>query len=55
MVEVIGILTIGALVWLLAWLLAGESDAERRKIRSAATEVPPSRHSGKVVEIRRAA
>lgn len=32
MVEVIGLVTIGALVWLLAWSLAGESDAERRRV-----------------------
>jgi hypothetical protein len=30
MVILIGLVTIGALVWLLAWSLTGESDAERR-------------------------
>lgn len=31
MVEIIGLITISALVWLLAWSMAGESDAERKK------------------------
>ena len=31
MVEIIGLITISALVWLLAWFMAGESEAERRK------------------------
>lgn len=31
MVEIIGLITISSLVWLLAWFMAGESDAERRK------------------------
>lgn len=31
MVELIGVITISALVSLLAWFMAGESDAERRK------------------------
>jgi len=30
MVILIGLVTIGALVWLLAWSLTGESDAEHR-------------------------
>lgn len=30
MVELIGLITISALVWLLAWSLACESNAERR-------------------------
>ncbi|HSN05669.1 hypothetical protein ACO9S2_13120 [Nitrospira sp. NS4] len=31
MVEIIGLTTISALVWLLAWSMAGESDAERKR------------------------
>lgn len=31
MVEIIGLVTIGTLVWLLAWSMAGESESERRK------------------------
>lgn len=46
MVEIIGLVTMGALVWVLAWSLAGESDAERRKISS----VRSSSRSGPVVE-----
>lgn len=34
MVEIIGLVTISALVWLLAWSMAGESDAERRRFIS---------------------
>lgn len=34
MVEIIGLITISALVWLLAWFMAGESDAERRRFMS---------------------
>jgi hypothetical protein len=34
MVEIIGLVTIGALVWLLAWAMAGECDAERRRTSS---------------------
>lgn len=45
MVELIGLITISALVWLLAWSLAGESNAERRhsvemKGRSGAAAAP---------------
>ena len=35
MVEIIGLATISMLVWLLAWSMAGESDAEQRRIASA--------------------
>jgi len=35
MVEIIGLVTVGALVWLLAWSMAGESDAEQRRLASA--------------------
>lgn len=45
MVGLIGLITISALVWLLAWSLTGESNAERRhsaevKGRSGAAGVP---------------
>jgi len=32
MVEIIGLGVMSALVWLLAWSMAGESDSERRRI-----------------------
>lgn len=32
MVEIIGLGTMVALVWLLAWSMAGESDSEKRRI-----------------------
>ena len=35
MVEIIGLGTISTLVWLLAWSMARESDAEQRRIVSA--------------------
>jgi hypothetical protein len=31
MVEIIGLVTMGALVWLLAWSMAGESESEKRR------------------------
>ncbi|MDF0644261.1 MAG: hypothetical protein P0111_09530 [Nitrospira sp.] len=33
MVEIIGVVTIGALVWLQAWSMAQESDSEKRRTR----------------------
>jgi hypothetical protein len=45
MVILIGLVTISALVWLLAWSLTGESDAEHRHMVEmkgpSATVVPP--------------
>jgi hypothetical protein len=35
MIELIGLGTISALVWVLAMVMAGESDAERRRIASS--------------------
>jgi len=32
MVEIIGLGTMGALVWLIAWSMVGESDSEKRRI-----------------------
>jgi hypothetical protein len=32
MVEIIGLVMMGALVWVLAWSMAGESDSEKRRI-----------------------
>jgi hypothetical protein len=32
MVEIIGLGTIGALVWLVAWSMAGESESEKRRM-----------------------
>ncbi|MCC2642503.1 MAG: hypothetical protein K0S45_2916 [Nitrospira sp.] len=35
MVEIIGLGTMVALVWLLAWSMAGESESEKRRIASS--------------------
>ena len=43
MVEIIGLVTMVALVWLLAWSMAGESESERRRIST-------SRESGRHAE-----
>lgn len=43
MVEIIGFGTMVALVWLLAWSMAGESDSEKRRISQ-------SRESGHLIE-----
>jgi hypothetical protein len=40
-VEIIGVGTMIALVWLIAWSMAGESESERRRIAS----LPDSGHS----------
>ena len=55
MVEVIGFMTIGGLVWLLAWSLAGESDAERRRVSSTAGVARSIEPSEKALPIKRAA
>lgn len=36
MVEIMGLGMIGTLIWLLSWAMAGESNAEQRRISSAA-------------------
>lgn len=36
MIEIIGLVTMGALVWVLAWSMANESDAERRRLSASA-------------------
>lgn len=36
MVEIIGFGTMVALVWLIAWSMAGESESERRRLGSSA-------------------
>ena len=35
MVEIIGLGTMGALVWLIAWSMAGESESEKRRIAAS--------------------
>ena len=55
MVEIIGLVTISALVWVLAWSMAGESDAERRRIGSAGCDAPSGKIAGHVLAERRAA
>jgi hypothetical protein len=40
MVTIIGLVTIVALVWLLAWAMGLESDSERRRRKSASSAEP---------------
>lgn len=35
MVEIIGLATMVALIWLLDWSMAGESDSERRRLAAS--------------------
>lgn len=45
MVEIIGLGTMGALVWLIAWSMAGESESEKRRIaisREGSRSVEPA-------------
>ena len=44
MVEIIGLGTMGALVWLIAWSMGGESESEKRRISL-------SRESGRSTEV----
>ncbi len=32
MVEIIGLVTMGALVWVIAWSMGGESESEKRRV-----------------------
>lgn len=43
MVEIIGLVTMGALIWLLAWSMAGESEAEKRRISGVGDGSPSSK------------
>lgn len=46
MVEIIGLLVIGALIWVLAWAMGAEpSKAERKRGDSAAQQLPGSQAS----------
>jgi hypothetical protein len=54
MVEIIGLVTMGALTWVLTWSLAGESDAERRRI-SAEHRPYAGEPSPKAVDVKQAA
>jgi hypothetical protein len=52
MVEIIGLVMIGLLIWLLSWAMARESDAERRRIvsvgkvtESAGVDLTPTRRA----------
>ena len=44
MVEIIGLGTMGALVWLIAWSMRGESESEKRRMSM-------SRESGQSTEV----
>jgi hypothetical protein len=43
MVEIIGLVTMGALIGLLAWSMAGESECEKRRISGVGTSTPSSK------------
>jgi hypothetical protein len=43
MVEMIGLVTMGALVSLLAWSMAGESESEKRRISGVGDRSPSSK------------
>lgn len=55
MVILIGLVTISALVWLLAWSLTGESDAEHRHRKELKGSSGPSSAAESEVPFRRAA
>ena len=55
MVEMIGLVTIAALVWVLAWSMAGESDAERRRCASIGDDARCGSVADSVVREKRAA
>ncbi len=55
MVILIGLVTMSALIWLLAWSLTGESDAERRHIEELKGLSGPSAAPEARVPFRRAA
>lgn len=44
MVEIIGLGTMGALVWLIAWSMGGESESEKKRVSM-------SRESGRSIEV----
>jgi hypothetical protein len=43
MVEIIGLVTIGVLIGLLAWSMAGESESEKRRISGVGDRSPSSK------------
>ena len=55
MVEIIGFGTMVALVWLLAWSMAGESESEKRRLGSSQRVVTLSRPSRQGTRTRHAA
>ena len=55
MVEVIGLVTMSALVRVLIWSLGGESDAERRRIAAFSGRTQSDKASEPVTPVRRAA
>lgn len=43
MVEIIGLLTIGSLIGLLVWSMAGESESEKRRVSKIGTRSPSAK------------
>lgn len=55
MVEMIGLVTMGALIGLLAWSMAGESESEKRRISRSGDSSSASRAIVSRTRIKRAA
>ncbi|MEK6631952.1 MAG: hypothetical protein AABY94_01435 [Nitrospirota bacterium] len=55
MVEIIGLGTMVALVWLIAWSMAGESESEKRRVAKARESARFTEPGARDVQTRRAA
>ncbi len=55
MVEIIGLVTMGALAWLIAWSMANESEAERRRVSTSAEQKWSAASASNPKRIRQAA
>lgn len=55
MVEIIGLVTMGALVWLIAWSMAGESESEKRRVEMSRETSRSAEPNVRDSQIRRAA
>lgn len=55
MIEIIGLVTISALVWVLGWVMAGESEAERRRLASTGDTPQSETFAQPVVSMKHAA
>ncbi len=55
MVEIIGLVTMGLLVWLIAWSMAGESESEKRRLLLNRESGRPAESSADEIRTRLAA